>query len=100
MADTVIVPLELEEGIKRGEETLTKFQVRRPMGGELRGLAIIDILRQEYSAVSKLAPRITMPPITEPDVATLSPADLMTLGSAFADFFMSRRQRVEHGLPT
>jgi hypothetical protein len=98
MADQIFTPVEFEEGFKRGEEDVVKVQVRRPAAGELRGLAVLDILRQEYAAVAKLAPRVTMPVITEADVAALSPADFMTLGSAIADFFMSRQAREAAGL--
>jgi hypothetical protein len=98
MADTVFTPITFEEGFKRGEETVVELKLRRPQAGELRGLSTIDVIRQEYAAIEKLAPRITQPAMTAQDIASLSPADLMELGSGMADFFMSRQSREKAGL--
>lgn len=89
---------EFDEGFERGDQKITKVLISRPMGGALRGLSTVDIVRQEYNTVVKLAPRITNPRMTEADVAALPPADLMTLGSEIAAFFLTRQQKAEAGL--
>ncbi|NBW10476.1 MAG: phage tail assembly protein [Caulobacteraceae bacterium] len=98
MTDTVFTTVEFEEGFKRGDETITKVQLRRPMAGELRGLSTMDVIRQEYAAIEKLTPRISMPALTIADVANLSAPDFLELGNAIADFFMSRQSREKAGL--
>jgi hypothetical protein len=98
MAEPIFTPINFEEGFKRGEDNVLELKLRRPMAGDLRGLSAIDVIRQEYAAVEKLAPRITLPPMTAQDVASLSPADFMELGSGIADFFMSRQSREKAGL--
>lgn len=98
MADTVMTPIDLDEPLKRGETKIDKLKARRPGGGELRGLATIDILRQDYATIAKLASRAMIPPITEAEFGELCPADIMQVGSAFADFFMSRQARISAGL--
>lgn len=89
---------EFETGYKRGDQSVTKVLLNRPMGGALRGLSTIDVVRQDYNTLVKLAPRITNPIMTEADVAALEPADLMTLGSEIASFFLTKVQKVEAGL--
>lgn len=98
MSDPHLQPVDFDEGFKRGEETILKVTVRRPKAGELRGLSTVDLIRQEYAAVEAVAPRITSPVMTKADVAALSPADLMTLGSEIAAFFLTKRQKAEAGL--
>ncbi|WP_312686192.1 phage tail assembly protein [Brevundimonas nasdae] len=89
---------EFETGFKRGDQSVTKVLLSRPMGGALRGLSTIDVVRQDYNTLVKLAPRISNPIMTEADVAALEPADLMTLGSEIASFFLTKAQKVEAGL--
>lgn len=103
MTDTVVsLPgmrlVELDEGIKRGDQTLMKLHLRKPGGGELRGLSTVDVIRQDYSTMQKLIPRITVPPITEAEFAALDPADILTVGSEAAAFFLNRRAKEEAGL--
>lgn len=90
--------VELDVGVKRGDQTITSLQVRKPGGGELRGLSTVDVIRQDYNSMQKLAPRVTMPPITEAEFAALDPADILALGTEIAAFFLNRRERAEAGL--
>lgn len=90
--------VDLDHGLKRGETTITSLHVRKPGGGELRGLSQVDVLRQDYNTISKLASRACIPPITEAEYASLDPADMMLIGSEFAAFFISRQQKADSGL--
>lgn len=81
-------PVDLEVPIKRGEQLIGTVQLRRPQGGELRGLNLHDILKLDITAMHDLLPRITMPPLTRFEVQALDPADLVQLSAEITDFFV------------
>ena len=66
--------------------------MRKPKTGELRGLALTDILRMEVGALTKLLPRITQPPLNESQIANLEPDDFTDLASKTTLFFVKREQ--------
>lgn len=84
MNNTVKVPLKTK--LKRGDKEIKQVEVREPVSGELRGLAIVDLVRMEVSALIKVLPRITQPTLTEQEVAALHPADLTALGMEISGF--------------
>lgn len=60
------------------------------MAGELRGLSLVDVLNMQFNALQKLLPRITIPALTEHEVAQLDVADLTQLGVEATGFFLTR----------
>lgn len=80
----------LDVPLIRGSQTITEVALRRPLSGDLRGLALTDIARLDVTALGKLLPRISTPALTEADVARLDPADLLALGGEIAGFFMRK----------
>jgi len=80
----------LDAPIARGEQTIDTVQVRKPHGGELRGLSLSALLNLDYGALETLLPRITIPPLTKPEVAALDPSDLIQLGSEVMDFLLPK----------
>ena len=85
---SVTVPLETP--IIRGQQTITDLTLRRPLSGDLRGLALADIVQLNVTALGKLLPRISTPTLTEADVARIDPADLLALGGEIAGFFLRK----------
>ncbi|MFW2445979.1 MAG: phage tail assembly protein [Qipengyuania pacifica] len=85
--------VDLAEPIKRGETTIDKLQLRKPKAGELRGLALSDVIGLDISAILKLLPRITEPALTDHECAGLDPADLTECGGAIRGFFMTASER-------
>lgn len=85
----------LDEPLKRGEQTITSVSVRKPASGELRGVALSDLLNLEVNAVIKVLPRVTSPSLTEQEIARLDPADLVQLGSKVAGFLLPKSVRAE-----
>lgn len=88
----------LDSPIKRGEELITELTVRKPSSGELRGVALTDLLSMNVMALTKVLPRLTRPALTEQDVGRLDPADLVQLGSAVADFLVPKASKPELSL--
>ena len=92
-------PIELEQPIQRGEQTITAVALRRPRAGELRGVDNAALIRQlDYGALETLLPRITQPTLTRVDVANLDPADLANIGAEVVLFFVPKAAKVELSL--
>lgn len=91
MSDTAdLRTVTLDAPIVRGEETIATVKVRKPHGGELRGLSLSALLNLDYAALETLLPRITMPMLAKGDVAALDPSDLIQLGSEVMDFLLPK----------
>lgn len=86
---------ELDTPIARGDTTITEVTVRKPMSGELRGLALADLLNLEVNALRKVLPRITSPALTDIEVGRMDPADLVDMGSKVAGFLLKKSAKAE-----
>ncbi|WP_110687011.1 phage tail assembly protein [Salinicola aestuarinus] len=87
--------IELDTAIVRGEQTIDTLTLRKPTSGELRGVALTDVLQMQTDALIKLIPRLSSPSLTEPEVRQMDPADLVQCGSEIAGFLLSKRARGE-----
>ena len=83
----------LSEPIVRGETTIEKLTIRKPRSGELRGLTLQDVLSTEVSAILKLIPRISEPPLTVEEADNLASEDLAEIGGTLRGFFMTQAER-------
>ena len=86
-------PITLTEPIERGDTKITEIVLRKPKAGELRGLSVQELMNARTSAVLDLLPRISMPPITQPEADNLEPEDLASCGGAIIDFFLTPADR-------
>ena len=80
----------LDTPIKRGDQSITSVTLRKPSSGELRGLNLTDLLQMDVNSLKKVLPRITSPILTEQDIDSLDPADLVDLGSSIALFLVKK----------
>ena len=80
----------LEQPIQRGESTIDTVELRKPVSGELRGANLTDLIQMDVTALHKVLPRITVPPLTEHEVAQLDPADLLQFGTMVAVFLLPK----------
>ena len=85
----------LDTPIQRGEQKIEKLFLRKPNAGELRGLALSDVLQMQVDALVKLTPRLSSPALTEPEMRNLDPADLVQIGGAIAGFLLTKRAKGE-----
>lgn len=95
---TTLTTITLEAPLKRGESEIAEVQLRRPNSGELRGLSLVQLAQMNVDEIRKLLPRITVPPLTAPEVDQLDPADLMEVAGAVGDFLLSKERKA--ALPT
>ena len=83
----------LEAPIKRGDQVITSLSLRKPAAGELRGVALADLLRLDVAALITLLPRITSPTLTAHEAGQLDLVDLTALGTEVLGFFVSKADR-------
>lgn len=80
----------LETPLQRGEQPITHVTLRKPRSGELRGVALTDLLQMDVTALQTVLPRITSPMLHKADVLNLDPADLVQLGSKVSSFLLTK----------
>ncbi|MDA7086513.1 phage tail assembly protein [Pseudomonas sp. SA3-5] len=86
---------ELDTPIVRGTTSIDTITVRKPMAGELRGVALVELMNLEVNALRKVLPRITSPALTDIEVGRMDPADLVDLGSKVASFLLKKSAKAE-----
>ena len=92
-APGIPVGIPLDAPIQRGAQTITHVQVRKPNAGALRGLSLVEVLQMNVTALQTLLPRVTEPPLLKQEVATMDPADLVSLGTEVVGFLVPKAQR-------
>lgn len=83
----------LDAPIVRGETSIDELKLRKPRSGELRGLSLVDLGQLKVDSLTKILPRITVPPLTEAEVGNMEPADLLACGAEIGSFLLQRSQR-------
>ncbi|MBG6118782.1 hypothetical protein IWY39_002586 [Sphingobium sp. JAI105] len=79
--------------ILRGETTIEKLTLRKPKGGELRGLSLQDILTSDVGAILTLIPRISDPILIREEAEQLEADDLAEIGGVIRGFFMTAAEK-------
>lgn len=85
--------ISLEEPIQRGETEIASFTLRKPKGGELRGLSLQDLLTSDVTTILRVIPRISEPILTDHEAAQLGAEDLAQCGGAIRGFFLTAAER-------
>ncbi|MFT3967747.1 MAG: phage tail assembly protein [Sphingobium sp.] len=91
--DAKIKTVALDTPIRRGEQEIASLQLRKPGAGELRGLSLVDLGQLKVNTLIKVLPRITIPNLSEAEVATMDPADLLAIGAEIGDFLLQKSAR-------
>lgn len=79
----------LNEPIVRGTMEITDITLRKPRAGELRGLNLQDLIATDVTAILKVIPRISNPPLTQDEADNLEADDLTEVTGAIRGFFMT-----------
>ncbi|PKP92247.1 MAG: phage tail assembly protein [Alphaproteobacteria bacterium HGW-Alphaproteobacteria-16] len=79
--------------IQRGETKIAELTLRKPRAGELRGLALQDVIQTDVSAMLKLIPRVSTPPLTQDEADNLEADDLTEIAGAIRGFFMTGAEK-------
>lgn len=93
--DPLFRTVTLDSPIQRGGTTIDTLQLRKPRSGELRGLSLVDLGQLKVDSLTKVLPRITVPPLTEAEVGNMEPADLLACGAEIGSFLLQKSQRMD-----
>jgi hypothetical protein len=85
--------IRLDTPLVRGEQKIEEISLRKPVAGELRGIALADLMRGDVAALHVLLPRITSPTLTPADVSSLDLVDIGNIAGEVIGFFMGRADR-------
>ena len=90
--------VELDTPIMRGAQKIASVEIRKPFGGDMRGLSLQAIQQADINAMIVLIPKVTNPPLTPHEVETaLEPADLLSIAGTISGFFFSKADRAMLG---
>ncbi|ENY81908.1 phage tail assembly protein [Sphingopyxis sp. MC1] len=82
-----------EHGFVRGDKVITDIRLRKPKGGELRGLNLQDLMAADVNAIITVLPRISDPIMTVADAESLEADDIAEAGGVITGFFFNSAQR-------
>ncbi len=91
----VTISITLIEPIQREAGPVEVLTLRKPKAGELRGLALKDLINSEVTAVLTVLPRICDPFITEAECALIGSEDVAEIAGTIVGFFMSPADKTE-----
>lgn len=98
MTDPKLQTVELDEPIKRGDTSIEQVTLRRPNGGEMRGLSMIDICQMKTEALMVLVPRISEPVLMTHELKQMNPADLMQIATVIAQYYVPKKMQSDIGM--
>ncbi|EMW6688371.1 hypothetical protein L400_01018 [Enterobacter hormaechei] len=76
----------LEKSIKRGDTDIHEVTILKPTAGTLRGVGLAAVANSDVDALIKVLPRMTMPSLTEQEVAALELPDLLSFAGEVVGF--------------
>ncbi|MFE1572202.1 phage tail assembly protein [Comamonas odontotermitis] len=80
------VTITLLEPLQRQGQTITTVQLLKPRVGELRGIALNELLTSKPEALVNLLPRITQPMITEKEIWAMDGDGLVQMAVEVVSF--------------
>ncbi|RYF55908.1 MAG: phage tail assembly protein [Comamonadaceae bacterium] len=85
----------LDTPVRRGDQFINAVTLRKPKAGELRGIALTELLQLKVEAIQAVVPRISSPMLHKQDMANMDPADLVTLGGVVIGFLLTKEQKTD-----
>lgn len=85
--------VQLATPIKRGEETIGFVKLRAPLGGELRGLKMADLIQLDVTSIGRLLPRISEPVVSTQEFDAMTAGDITAISAEIADFLTPRAEK-------
>ncbi|HEX4500225.1 MAG TPA: phage tail assembly protein [Scandinavium sp.] len=76
----------LVKAIQRGETEITEVTLLKPTAGTLRGVGLAAVANSDVDALIKVLPRMTLPTLTEQEVAALELPDLLSFAGEVVGF--------------
>lgn len=77
------------------EDDLEGLMLRKPLGGDLRGLSVARLQHLYFEQLRTLVPRISTPRLSEEAIDAMPLSKLMGLAAKVSDFLLTARRRAE-----
>jgi len=87
--------VELERPIRRGKQSVALVALRRPRAGELRGVALTDVMQMDVAALARVIPRVSDPVLSAAEINALDPADLVQIANEVIGFLLPKQARLD-----
>lgn len=97
---TALKEIELSAPIINGKNEITKFSMRKPLAGDLRGIKLLNFVDADVDSLAKVLPRITTPTLTEQDVYKMEIGDLANVVLEISDFLKPKSTSADEESPT
>lgn len=91
MSETATIVL--TQPIQRGETQIREVTLRKPKGGDLRGLNVQSLMQADYNACRTLVPRIAVPQLLETDFDAMEAEDIAAFAGEIIGFFMPKEAK-------
>lgn len=76
----------LDKSIKRGDTDITEVTLLKPTAGTLRGVSLAAVANSDIDALIKVLPRMTLPSLTEQEIAALELPDMLSFAGKVVGF--------------
>jgi hypothetical protein len=76
----------LVKSIKRGDTDITEVTLLKPTAGTLRGVSLAAVANSDIDALIKVLPRMTLPSLTEQEIAALELPDMLSFAGKVVGF--------------
>lgn len=88
----------LDNPITRGDQKVEKIMLRKPLGGDLRGVKLVDVYNMDVTAMSQVVPRISEPMIAKDEFMGMDGEDIASICGEVVGFLLTKRQKADAGL--
>lgn len=91
--------VDLDNELLLGGLKVTRLMLRKPMGGDLRGVKMNDVYNADVVAIATVVSRISEPAVSAQRFMELPGEDIGSIAGEVVNFLLTRRQKAEAGLP-
>lgn len=100
IADPNIRIVILENPIQRGDQAISKIEIRKPNVGMLRNLSLQDVLKWDINATNTVLSRVTSPTLNPTELNNMDVSDYTSLAVELTNFLVSAKAKSQAALMT
>lgn len=90
--------VDLDNPLTRGDQKVARVMLRKPLGGDLRGVKLVDVYNMDVTALSLVVPRISEPMIAKAEFMEMDGEDIASICGEVVGFLLTKRQKADAGL--
>ena len=90
----------LENPILRGDQSISRIEIRKPNVGTLRNLSLQDVLKWDINATNTVLSRVTSPTLNVTELNNMDVSDYTSLAVELTNFLVSAKAKSQAALMT